>query len=164
LATRPPRRHGGEVAAGGLHAEVSISGPIMGTQCEAEAVLFCSGDHVRPRARRQVPAQQEARERETGRIVLFPTRLSPATGKRPKHVGKLAKARIADLRKYEQGAEPDDYPHRMAINAVAFAFMVLLTCAGIWLAEQLALSHKQQDCVFSGRKNCVDVDAQIRNR
>ena len=51
----------------------------------------------------------------------------------------------------------------MMINAVAFAFIVLLTFAGIWLAEQLALSRKQQDCISSGRKNCVDIDAQIRN-
>ena len=111
-----------------------------------------------------MPARQEAQERETGRIVLFPGRISLIAGKRRrKDVGKLQEAGVADLRKYERGVEPDDYPHRMMINAVAFAFIVLLTFAGIWLAEQLALSRKQQDCISSGRKNCVDIDAQIRN-
>ena len=50
----------------------------------------------------------------------------------------------------------------MIINAAAFAFIVVLTLAGIWLAEQFALLQKNQDCVVSGRKHCTDVDALIR--
>jgi hypothetical protein len=38
----------------------------------------------------------------------------------------------------------------------------VLTFAGIWLAEQFALLQKNQDCVFSGRKNCTDMNALIR--
>ena len=69
---------------------------------------------------------------------------------------------VDDLRKYERGTEADDYGRRMIINAAAFAFIVVLTLAGIWLAEQFALLQKNQDCAFSGRKNCSEIDALIR--
>jgi hypothetical protein len=113
----------------------------------------------------QVPAQKEAQNKETGRIVLFPTRSSLGKGKqRQKGAGKTDsdQAAVADLRKYERSAEPDDYRRRMVINIVAFAFIVVLTLAGIWLADQLARLNKQQDCVLSGRRNCVELDMQIR--
>jgi hypothetical protein len=115
-----------------------------------------------------VPAQKEAQERETGRIVAFPTRISPEKGNAwRKKAGKIDvdEAQIEDLRKYERGTEPDDYHRRMIINVIAFAFIVALTLAGIWLADQLALLRKNQDCVLSGRKNCGgDINIQIRNR
>jgi hypothetical protein len=114
-----------------------------------------------------VPAPKEAQERETGRIVLFPTRNSPDKGNaHRKEAGKtdVDEAEIGDLRKYERGAEPDDYHRRMIINVVAFAFVIALTLAGIWLADQLVQLNKHQDCVLSGRKNCGDVNIQIRNR
>ena len=111
-------------------------------------------------------AQQETQEKETGRIVRFPTRVSLGAGKAQWEIGQGDRhdARVADLRKYEGSAGPDDYAHRMTINVIAFAFILMLTLAGIWLAEQLALSRKHQDCVLSGRKNCIDIDAQIRDR
>lgn len=114
----------------------------------------------------KVPAQKQAQEKETGRIVLFPTRSSHAKGHaRQKEAGKpdLDQADVADLRKYERSAEPDDYPRRMMINIVAFAFIVVLTLAGIWLADQMALLRKQQDCALSGRRNCAELDLQIHS-
>jgi hypothetical protein len=113
----------------------------------------------------QVPAQKEAQNNETGRVVLFPTRSSLGKGgPRQKGAGKtdLDQAAVADLQKYERSAEPDDYRRRMVINIVAFAFIVVLTLAGIWLADQLARLNKQQDCVLSGRRNCVELDMQTR--
>jgi hypothetical protein len=71
---------------------------------------------------------------------------------------------VEDLRKYESDAEPDDYPRRMLVNVVAFVFIVMLTLAGIWIVEQLALLRKNQDCVFFNLKNCSDINAQSRNR
>lgn len=110
-----------------------------------------------------VPAQKQAQEKETGRIVLFPTRSSLGKAEaRQKAPGQTDQAAVADLQKYEQSAEPDDYHHRMVINIIAFAFIVVLTVAGIWLADQLALLRKQQDCVLSGRRNCAELDLQIR--
>jgi hypothetical protein len=114
-----------------------------------------------------VPAQKEAKEQETGRIVMFPTRASPGKGMaRQQEAGETTPddAEVGDLRKYEHNAEPDDYTRRMVINVIAFAFIVMLTLAGIWIADQLALLSKHQDCVFFGRKNCTDVDWNRRGR
>jgi hypothetical protein len=113
-----------------------------------------------------MPAQHEAQEQETGRIVLFPTRTSLGKGKPRTGDGQaeVHKSEVEDLRKYERGTEPDDYRRRMIINAAAFAFIVVLTLAGVWLAEQFALLQKNQDCVFAGRKNCAEVTAPIRDR
>jgi len=63
-----------------------------------------------------------------------------------------------DLSKFERGSEPDDYRHRMIVNAVAFAFVVVLSCAGLWLADSLAELRRNQDCVLSGRANCVPIE------
>jgi hypothetical protein len=115
----------------------------------------------------KVPAQKEAQEKETGRIVLFPARGSHAKEEaRHKGAGKtdLDQPAVSDLKKYERSAEPDDYPRRMVINVAAFAFIVALTLAGIWLADQLALLRKHQDCALSGRKNCPDIDWHFPNR
>ena len=109
-------------------------------------------------------SQHDRREQAAGRIVLFPTPTSQGKGKSRRDVDQtdVHKPEIDDLRKYERGTEPDDYRRRMIINAAAFAFIVVLTLAGIWLAEQFALLQKNQDCVVSGRKHCTDVDALIR--
>ncbi len=112
-------------------------------------------------------AQKEVhiQESETGRILLFPTRISQRKGNaRLKDVGKAdAQFEVEDLRKYERDAEPDDYARRMIINVAAFAFIVVLTLAGIWLAEQMASLRKHQDCALAGRTNCVDIDTLIRD-
>jgi hypothetical protein len=107
-----------------------------------------------------VAAPKEAQERETGRIVRFPTRNSSAKGKARKGTGNAEwhDAGVADLRKYERSAEPDDYRRRMIINVAAFTFIVALTLTGIWLADQLALLRKHQDCALSGRKHCAEID------
>jgi hypothetical protein len=65
---------------------------------------------------------------------------------------------LADLAKYEGGEDSADYRHRMIVNAVAFAFVLVLICAGLWLAETMAQMRKDQDCVLSGRHNCSPVE------
>lgn len=116
---------------------------------------------------RHVPAPKKAQEQETGRIVLFPTRTSLGKGKpRREGLGKvdLSASQVEDLGKYERDGQPDDYARRMIVNVAAFAFIVVLTFSGIWLAEQIAQLRKDQDCAFSGQKNCADLDTQIRHR
>jgi hypothetical protein len=63
-----------------------------------------------------------------------------------------------DLSKFEQGAETDDYRHRMIVNVVAFIFIVALIGAGYWLADTMAKMRKNQDCVLSGRRGCTPVE------
>ena len=110
-------------------------------------------------------APKKASESETGRIVPFPARISSATNNPYRRGGSKAdpdEAAVQDLRKYEQGAEFDDYGRRMIVNVIAFAFIVLLTLAGIWLAEQMASLRKSQDCVITGRNNCAETQP-VRN-
>src|SRR3954464_5522772 len=81
-----------------FHAEVSTAAsadPDGGVKCGVGAMLSSEPDD----AGREVPARKEAQEGETGRIVLFPTRISPAKGKtRQKEIGKAdqADAGVAD--------------------------------------------------------------------
>jgi hypothetical protein len=63
-----------------------------------------------------------------------------------------------DLSRYEHGDEPDDYRHRMLMNAAAFVFVALLIGAGLWIANTMAAMRKNQDCVLSGRRGCTPVE------
>jgi hypothetical protein len=63
-----------------------------------------------------------------------------------------------DLAKYEHGGETDDYRHRMIVNAAAFLFVITLIGVGLWLAETMTQLRRNQDCVLSGRRNCVPVE------
>lgn len=65
---------------------------------------------------------------------------------------------VEDLTKYERAEDPDDYRHRMIVNALTFAFVVALIGAGYWLADTMATMRKNQDCVLSGRSGCTPVE------
>lgn len=60
-----------------------------------------------------------------------------------------------DLSRYESGGdEPDDFRHRMIMNAFAFGAAVLLTAVGVWLAIAMTDLRKNQDCVLMARRDC----------
>lgn len=46
----------------------------------------------------------------------------------------------------------------MVVNVVAFAFVIALIAAGLWLADTMAAMRKNQDCVLSGRRGCTPVE------
>ena len=72
---------------------------------------------------------------------------------------------VDDLTKYEQvDDEPDDYRHRMTMNAIAVAATVLLVLGGIWIADTMARMRKNQDCVLIGRSGCTPVSAPLNAR
>ena len=50
----------------------------------------------------------------------------------------------------------------MLVNAAAFLFVLGLIGAGLWLADTMAELRQNQDCVLSGRRDCmpVEVDKQ----
>ena len=84
------------------------------------------------------------------RVVKFPRRLGGApTAARPP---------VNDLSKYERGREPDDYRHRMLVNAAAFLFVLGLIGAGLWLADTMADLRRNQDCALAGHRNCLQVE------
>jgi len=68
-------------------------------------------------------------------------------------------APVEDLTKYTQGREtPEDYRHRMIVNAAAFLFVLALIGAAVWLADTMAEMRRNQDCVLSGRRGCAPVE------
>ena len=69
-----------------------------------------------------------------------------------------APALSGDLDRFARNSAPDDFRHRMAVNAVAFLFVVTLVVAGVWLADTLATMRKTQDCIFAGKRGCGPVE------
>jgi hypothetical protein len=79
-----------------------------------------------------------------------PLREPPASAMAPQSEG---------LAKYEShDDETDDYRHRMMVNLAALFITVVLAVAGAWLAVQIADIRKNQDCVLSGRSNCMRIE------
>jgi hypothetical protein len=52
----------------------------------------------------------------------------------------------------------------MITNAIAFIFIVMLTAAGVWLAETLSAIRKNQDCLLQGRRNCAPIAIHSHDR
>src|SRR3979411_3016186 len=64
-------------------------------------------------------------------------------------------SRPNDLSGYERSREPDDYRHRMVVNAAAGLFTIALIGFGIWLAMSIADLRKTTDCLLVGRRDCA---------
>jgi hypothetical protein len=111
-------------------------------------------------------AEQPHPAENTGRVVIFrPRPPRPLGGDRHSGNAKSQGWRqlgVAGLAKYEQTEGADDYRHRMIVNVIAFVFIVMLTAAGIWLAEALSAMRKHQDCVLSGRRDCATIHTRDR--
>ena len=59
---------------------------------------------------------------------------------------------VPDLEKFEHAPdEPDDFRHRMTMNALGLVVTVVLVVTGIWIADVMAHMRKDQDCVLMGR-------------
>ena len=70
----------------------------------------------------------------------------------------MARPPVGDLAKYERGEEPDDYRHRMLVNAAAFLFVLGLIGAGLWLADAMADLRRNQECLLAGHRDCTRID------
>jgi hypothetical protein len=75
-----------------------------------------------------------------------------------------ARPPIAELSRYQRGNDVDDYRHRMIVNVIAFAFVVVLMGVGLWIADTMAVMRKNQDCVLSGRRGCTPVEYDHHRR
>ncbi len=67
---------------------------------------------------------------------------------------------MPDTPDYDSDDRPDARAHRTRVNIVVSVIMVVLIGGGLWLAHVLAEARRVQDCVFSGRTNCVPIDTQ----
>jgi hypothetical protein len=101
------------------------------------------------------------RHEGTGRILRFRSRAGAGSGvPRVPQGGDVPPSHspVEGIGKYERpGAEPDDYRHRMTMNALAFVVLLLLIAGGLWLAIKIAELRKDQDCVLAGRRNCAQI-------
>jgi len=110
-----------------------------------------------------VPGQEEKAPTNDGatggvrRVIAFRPRPRPMSADAERGIGAGPGSPVSDLARFEQDQGPDDYRHRMIVNAVALAFTVVLVVAGIWIAGSMALMRKNQDCVLMGRKSCGEV-------
>jgi hypothetical protein len=108
---------------------------------------------TKDQALRQVPAETD------GRVVPFrrPGALFARNAPPPPS--------LPDLGEYERARdEPDDYRHRMIMNAIAFFATVVMVVAGLWIADVIAKMRKDQDCVLMSRPNCAHLDIQSQQR
>ena len=72
---------------------------------------------------------------------------------------------VLDLEKFEHAPdEPDDFRHRMTMNALGLVVTVVLVVTGIWIADVMAHMRKDQDCVLIGRSGCTRVDVPPQTR
>ncbi len=78
--------------------------------------------------------------------------------RRGKAAPRLHPPKVDEFAKYTRGREPDDYRHRMIVNAAAFVFVLGLIGAALWLAESMAELRRNQDCALSGRVNCIPIE------
>lgn len=103
---------------------------------------------------------QETPSNPEGRVVPFRRRGSLFGRSTPRPPPALP-----DLEKYEHEAdEPDDFRHRMLMNALGLGVTVFLIAGGLWIADVMAHMRKDQDCVLTGRAGCTPVDAPVRQR
>ena len=106
----------------------------------------------------------QPQQEHTGQILRFTAR-TPAA--RPGHATdeETDISPVADLAKYaHRDDEPDDFRHRMKMNAVTGVLLAILIGCGIWLVDTMAQLRKDQDCVLSGRRSCVPIDVPLNNR
>ncbi len=92
---------------------------------------------------------------EDNRVVSIRTRRKF----QPSGIQQNATPPSGDLDRYAQSGEPDDFRHRMVMNAIAFVFVGALVLAGFWLADTITTMRKTQDCVLIGKRDCAPIEA-----
>jgi hypothetical protein len=98
---------------------------------------------------------ESSADRNNGRILQFRPRSRPAASERWSPVD--------DLHRYERPRD-DDYAHRMLMNLIAAAVVVILVGCGLWLTDMIVQLRKYQDCALTGRRNCVQITVPVDAR
>jgi hypothetical protein len=58
----------------------------------------------------------------------------------------------------------DEEGDRKLANIVLVVGFVVLVAAGIWLANAMVDAKKADDCLSSGRRNCIPLDVPTRTQ
>jgi len=99
---------------------------------------------------------QEAAAEEHGRVLPFRPR--PRATRGDAHWSP-----VEDLRKYVRAGD-DDYRHRMAMNLLAIAVVLVLVGCGLWLIDVMIQMRKAQECTLTGQRNCWQIVAPATPR
>ncbi len=105
---------------------------------------------------------------EHGRVLQFTPRKAP----KPHAFSNLSRQNlpdasppVRDLSKFSHAAnEHDDFSHRMKMNALAGAVLLVLIGGGLWIVDVMTQVRKNQDCVLSGRRNCASISVPETTR
>jgi hypothetical protein len=64
-----------------------------------------------------------------------------------------------DFARFEQERdEPINERQRMLMNLIALGIVVALITVGVWIADTIQVSVKQEDCLLQGRTNCAPIE------
>lgn len=108
------------------------------------------------------PQQQPS---DPGRVVPFKAPVSESMKRVPAANTASDSSPVRDVSQYERdGDEPDDYRHRMKMNAITAVLLAVLVGGGIWLIDTMAQMRKNQDCVLSGRRDCAPISVPPNDR
>jgi hypothetical protein len=61
----------------------------------------------------------------------------------------------------EPEPEPDD-ENRTLVNLVLAGFFIVLVAGGIWLVDAMLDARRADECMSSGRRNCIPLDVPAR--
>jgi hypothetical protein len=61
-----------------------------------------------------------------------------------------------------QQRDPDDEDDRKLANIVLVIGFVVLVAGGFWLANAMVDARKADECISSGRRNCIPLDVPAR--
>jgi hypothetical protein len=64
----------------------------------------------------------------------------------------------------QQTPEKESESDRRLGNIIIAVGLMLLLGIGWWLADAMYLARKADDCLSSGRRNCMPVDTPVRER
>jgi hypothetical protein len=108
------------------------------------------------------PDRREANTDEFGQVLPFRRRpsLSVASAASPQQPGSGADN---DFARYEQDQEePIDDRQRMLMNMIGAAIVIVLISAGVWIADTISVTARDQDCALQGRTNCAPFETPAR--
>ena len=105
---------------------------------------------------------------EHGRVLQF----TPRKAAKPHAFSNLSRENsldsgpaVRDLNKFSHPAsEPDDFSHRMKMNALAGVVLLVLIGGGLWIVDVMTQMRKNQDCALSGRRNCTPISVPESTR
>jgi hypothetical protein len=96
-------------------------------------------------------------------VLPFRPRRGAAPARRgwPRRAPQPPDQPVEGLEKYERRGTEEDERHRMLVNLAALAFLAFLSLVGVWLTFEIADMRKTQDCILSGRRNCMPIDVKL---